>query len=303
MSNTSSAGAPAARWLLIAAFAAVYVIWGSTYLAIAFAIETLPPFLMAGIRFLLAGLLLYGWARARGATPPSRKHWRNTAVIGALLLLVGNGAVVWAEQRVASGVAALLVTTVPLWVVVLQWLGKSKKPPSRGVVLGLLLGVLGMVVLVSPWELEGRVDLLGSAVILLGSAAWAWGSVYSAGAELPSSPVLTTGMQMLCGGFLLLGAGTISGEWQAVELTQVSLRSWLAFGYLVVFGSLVAFSAYSWLTRVAPPSQVSTYAYVNPVIAVLLGWAFAQEKITGQTLIAALLLVAAVALITLKAKK
>jgi drug/metabolite transporter (DMT)-like permease len=300
MNSSSSSGAPGTGWLKIAAFAAIYIIWGSTYLAIVFAIETLPPFLMAGLRFLTAGLLLFGWARWRGAPAPSWLHWHNTAVIGAALLLVGNGTVVWVEQRVASGVAALLVTTEPLWVVVLQWLGKNGKAPAKGVMLGLLLGVVGMVVLVNPFNLEGGIDLLGSTAIFLSAGAWAWGSLFSSKATLPSSPILTTGMQMLCGGGLLLLAGTFTGEWQTTDWTAVSQRSWLALGYLTVFGSLVAFSAYSWLTRVAPPAQVSTYAYVNPVIAVLLGWAFAQEVITGQTIIAAVLLVLAVVLITLK---
>ncbi|KAA3437157.1 EamA family transporter [Rufibacter hautae] len=302
MQSTSSSGAPAPGWLKIAAFAAIYIIWGSTYLAIVFAIETLPPFLMAGLRFMFAGAILFTWARLRGAAAPSGQHWRNTAIIGGLLLLIGNGAVVWAEQRVASGIAALLVTTEPLWIVVLQWLGKGKKAPSAGVIVGLVLGAIGMVVLVSPWKLEGGLDLLGSTAIFLSAGAWAWGSLFSSRASLPTSPVLTTGMQMLCGGALLALAGTTFGEWQTADWSSVSQRSWLALGYLVVFGSLIAFSAYSWLTRVAPPSQVSTYAYVNPVIAVILGWAFAHEQVTIQTLIATVLLVAAVVIITLKAK-
>ncbi|RNI23009.1 EamA family transporter [Rufibacter latericius] len=302
MEATTTSGAPATGWLKIAAFAAIYIIWGSTYLAIAFAIETLPPFLMAGLRFLFAGVVLFSWARLRGAATPSLEHWRNTAIIGGLLILLGNGSVVWAEQRVASGIAALLVTTEPLWVVVLQWLGKSKQAPSKGVLLGLLLGAIGMVVLVSPWKLEGGVDVAGSAVVFLSAGAWAWGSLFSSRATLPSSPILTTGMQMMCGGAMLVLTGTVFGEWQTAEWASVSSRSWLALGYLVVFGSLIGFSAYSWLTRVAPPSQVSTYAYVNPVIAVFLGWAFAQEVVTGQTLIATVLLVGAVVLITLKSR-
>ncbi|WP_066836238.1 EamA family transporter [Rufibacter ruber] len=289
-------------WLKIAAFAAIYVIWGSTYLAIAFAIETLPPFLMAGARFLLAGALLFSFARRRGAPVPTALHWRNTAIIGALLLLIGNGAVVWAEQRVASGIAALLVTTEPLWVVLLQWVGKSGQRPSGGVLLGLALGIVGMLVLVSPWEITGGVDLLGGAAIFFAAGAWAYGSLYSSKAALPANAILTTGMQMLCGGGLLLLTGFATGEWQTTHWEAVHLKSWLALGYLVVFGSLVAFTAYSWLTRVAPPAQVSTYAYVNPVIAVLLGWALANETVTGQTLVAGVLLVLAVVLITLKAK-
>ncbi|MGV3538724.1 MAG: EamA family transporter, partial [Rufibacter sp.] len=280
MSSSETTAGSTTGFLKIAAFAAIYVIWGSTYLAIVFAIETLPPFLMAGGRFLLAGTLLFGWALWRGAAAPNPIHWRSTLIIGFLLLLIGNGAVVWAEQKVPSGVAALLVTTVPLWVVLLQWLGKSKKKPTGGVLIGLLIGMVGMLVLVNPWELEGGVDLMGSAAIFFAAGAWAYGSLYASKAELPASPVLTTGMQMLCGGFLLLITGTLAGEWQTTQWNQVSQQSWLALGYLVVFGSLIAFTAYSWLTRVAPPAQVSTYAYVNPVIAVLLGWALANETIT-----------------------
>ncbi|WP_192821415.1 EamA family transporter [Rufibacter sp. LB8] len=302
MASAPEAAAPA-RWLKVLAFGAIYIIWGSTYLAIFIAIETLPPFLMAGLRFLLAGVALYAFARLSGTPAPKIIHWKSTALIGALLLLIGNGAVVWAEQRVATGIAALLVTTVPLWVVLLQWWGPAHKKPTLGVVLGLAIGLAGMVVLVSPWEISGGIDLWGGGAIFLAAGAWAMGSLYSASAQLPASPILTTGMQMLCGGALLLLTGTLTGEWQTTNWSEVSERSWWAFGYLVVFGSLVAFTAYSWLTRVAPPAQVSTYAYVNPVIAVLLGWGFAKEEITSQTLIAAALLVTAVALITLKAKR
>jgi drug/metabolite transporter (DMT)-like permease len=299
---TAAAETPAS-WLKIAAFAAIYIIWGSTYLAIVFAIETLPPFLMAGLRFLLAGTLLYTLARFKGAHPPSKIHWRSTFVIGGLLLLVGNGAVVWAEQYVASGIAALLVTTEPLWIVALQWAGKNKTKPNKAVLFGMFIGIIGMVVLVNPWEAAGSIELWPSLVIFIAAGAWALGSLYSNSAPLPSSQVLTTGMQMLCGGALLLLAGTVAGEWQTTQWAAVSRQSWLAFGYLVVFGSLIAFTAYSWLTRVAPPAQVSTYAYVNPVIAVFLGWALANEEITLQTLLATALLVTAVVIITLKSKQ
>ncbi|GAA4302173.1 EamA family transporter [Nibribacter koreensis] len=300
-SSTATAKTPVS-WLKIAAFAAIYIIWGSTYLAIVFAIETLPPFLMAGLRFLLAGALLYTFARFNGAKAPSKIHWRSTFIIGGLLLLIGNGAVVWAEQYVASGIAALLVTTEPLWVVALQWAGKEKAKPNKVVLLGMLIGMVGMLVLVNPWENAQSVELWPSLIIFIAAGAWALGSLYSNKAALPSSQVLTTGMQMLCGGALLLTAGTVAGEWQTTVWSEVSSKSWLAFGYLLVFGSLIAFTAYSWLTRVAPPAQVSTYAYVNPVIAVFLGWALANEQITWQTLLAAALLVTAVVIITLTSK-
>lgn len=294
-----NASLPPRRSLLIAAFAAIYIIWGSTYLAILIALETLPPFLMAGVRFLLAGALLFGWAKLKGGPQPTLRQWRNAAIIGGLLLLGGNGAVVWAEQRVPSGMAALLVTTEPLWVVLLAWQFQGKRP-NRSVLVGLVLGVMGMILLVGPGQLSGvgKVDLLGALVIVGGAVAWAAGSLYASKADLPRSAVLTTGMQMLCGGAMQLTVGSLRGEWQHFDPAGVSLRSLGAFAYLLVFGSLVAFTAYSWLTRVAPPSQVSTYAYVNPVVAVLLGWALANEQFTWLTVVAAAVLVAAVALIT-----
>lgn len=292
-------GTPRASMLKVAvALAAVYVIWGSTYLAIRFAIETIPPFLMAGARYLAAGAVLYLWARFRGAPRPSLVHWRSALIVGAFLLLVGNGGVVWAEQYVESGLAALLISTEPLWIVLLVWLRPGGKKPGLRVISGLALGFLGLMLLVRPGAGGSGVNLLGATVLGLASLSWAWGSLYGQRAKLPESPLLTTGMQMLTGGVLLSLASLLAGEPGRFELAQVSARSMLALGYLVIFGAIVAFTAYVWLLRVASPVLVSTYAYVNPVVAVLLGWAFANEPVTAGTLAAAAVILTGVALIT-----
>jgi drug/metabolite transporter (DMT)-like permease len=280
------------------ALGAVYLIWGSTYLAIRFAIETIPPFLMAGARYLTAGALLYGWSRLRGAPRPSLVHWRSAGIIGALLLLLGNGGVVWSEQRVSSGLVALLVSTEPLWIVLLVWFRDRGQRPGGRVIAGLLLGCAGLVLLVRPGSSSGGLDPLGVVAVLIASLSWAWGSVYSQRAKLPSSPLLSTAMQMLAGGALLLLAATLTGEPAHFALAQVSTRSLLSLAYLVVFGAIIAFTAYVWLLRAAPPVLVSTYAYVNPVVAVLLGWALAGEPLARGTLIAAAVILTGVALIS-----
>jgi len=288
------------RVALILAFAAVYLIWGSTYLAIRFAIETMPPLLMAAVRFLIAGGALYAWVRLRGEAPPRRDHWRAAAVVGGLMLLGGNGAVVWAEQVVPSGLTALLVAMVPLWMVLLDWLRPRGVRPAPLVLVGLALGLGGLAFLVGPQHIlgGGQVDPRGAVVLALGCLSWSFGSVYSRHARLPASPLLGTAMEMLAGGVLLLAAAAIRGELAAVQPAAVSLRSTLALAYLVVFGSLVAFSAYVWLLRVTTPARASTYAYVNPVVAMLLGWALAGEPLTPRTLLAAGVIVGSVVMIT-----
>ena len=292
--------ATSSPWLVIAAFAAIYLIWGSTYLAIRFAIETMPPLLMAGVRFLFAGGLLYAWTRLSGTPRPTRMNWRAAALVGGLLL-GGNGAVTWAEQWVPSGLAALLIATVPLWMVLLAWLRGGERP-TLGVAGGLALGLVGIILLIGPGELLGgsHVDPVGALAILLGSVSWAAGSLYARRAPMPAAPLLGTGMEMLAGGALLLLVGLATGEGAQIHLEAVSLRSVLALGYLVVFGSIVAFSAYVWLLRVVTPARASTYAYVNPVVAVFLGWALASEPLTPLTLVAAAVIVAAVALIVMQ---
>jgi drug/metabolite transporter (DMT)-like permease len=292
-------GTPRASVLHVAlAMGAIYIVWGSTYLAIRFAIETIPPFLMAGSRYVTAGILLYAWSRLRGAPRPTLTHWRSATLVGAFLLLVGNGGVVWAEQRLSSGLAALLISTEPLWIVLLVWMRSRKERPNGQTVAGLLLGLVGLFLLVKPSP-TGGVDLIGAGAILIASLSWAWGSLYGQRAELPESPLLATAMQMLAGGALQFVTAVLLGEPARFDPAAMSAKSLISLAYLVIFGAIVAFTAYSWLLRVASPVLVSTYAYVNPVVAVLLGWAFANEPLTAGTLVAAAVILTGVALITL----
>lgn len=303
--TTGSTLAPS-RFALLGAFAIVYVIWGSTFLGILFAIQTLPPFLMASVRFFIAGGLLYAWSRlVSGATAPTPAEWGTTAIIGVLLLVGGNGLLVWSEQRIPSGVAALFVGTVPCFMALIDWLRPGGVRPSGLVIAGLLLGLLGLVWLVGPDALMGggRADFIGAAVVVLCSFSWAAGSIYSRHVATPRSPFLSTAMQMLGGGAALLLLSVVLGEPWHFDASAVSLRSLLGLSYLIVFGSIVAFSAYIWLLRVSTPARVSTYAYVNPVIAVILGWAVAGEALTARIGIAAAIIVSGVALITLAPKR
>ena len=281
------------------ALATVYVLWGSTYLAMRLAIATIPPFTMAAVRHFTAGAILYAFARLRGAPRPRAAHWRSTAIIGALLLLLGNGGVVWAEQRVSSGMAALLICSEPMWIVMFAWLRRDGRRPSPLVVAGLLVGLAGLALLVRPGlGGGGAVDPLGVVAVLISSISWAAGSLYVQRATLPSSPLLATSMQMLCGGLLLFATGALTGEPARFALSQVSTGSILAVLYLIVFGSLIGFTAYTWLLRSASPVLVSTYAYVNPVVAVFLGWALASEPVTPDMLLGATVILGGVALIT-----
>jgi drug/metabolite transporter (DMT)-like permease len=287
------------RAWLWAAFIALYIAWGSTYLAIRVAIETLPPLLMAGARFLTAGGILYIGVRATGTARPSRANWFSAVVIGAFLLLAGNGGVVWAEKTVPSGVTALLVGATPFWMVLINWLAFRAARPTWRTVLGLVLGFIGLYILVAPGgSASERIDPLGAALITMATLSWTIGSLYSKRANLPSSPMLASGMQMVCGGALLFAAGLVHGEFHTMHLAAVSLRSWLALAYLAIVGSLVGFSAYVYVLKHATPAKASTYAYVNPVVAVIMGWVVAGEPIGFRTLAAGVGIVAAVVLIT-----
>jgi len=291
---------------VILAFAAVYIIWGSTYIAIRYAIETLPPFLMAASRFLIAGSILFAWARLKGNGGSwSFAHWRRAFVIGALLLLCGNGAVTWAEKYIASSLAALLVATEPLWVVVLNWILTRQRPNAK-VMVGLLLGLAGAALLVpgrvnhdpNQTHASSTMNFVGAVVVLVAGFAWAAGSVYASRRPIKTATSLASGMQMLAGGSLLLLLALIAGDLQRLNLAAASWVSLGAFAYLVVFGSLVAFTAYAWLLRNVSTSSAATYAYVNPVVAVLLGWFLASEPLTFRMLIAAAVIVCSVVLIT-----
>jgi drug/metabolite transporter (DMT)-like permease len=287
------------RWQVITAFAAIYLIWGSTYLGIRLAVETIPPFSMAGSRAIAAGTILYAWARWRGAAKPEFSHWQGAAVVGGLLLLGGNGLLSWAERRVPSGVSALIVGSVPLWMILLEWLWHRGPRPTVGAVSGLVVGFVGLGFLVAPGQLSNGASInpSGAAVLLLAAFLWASGSLYSRRARLPSSQLQAAAMEMLTGGALLMLAGGVTGEWTRFAPTHVSAHSWAAWCYLVTFGSLIGFTTYVWLLQVASPAHVSTYAYVNPVVAVFLGWGLAGEQITSRTLLAAAAIILAVVII------
>jgi drug/metabolite transporter (DMT)-like permease len=294
------------RVLIILAFVAVYFIWGSTYLAIKYAIETLPPLLMAGTRFFLAGSVLYAWASLTGRTGASHNsgliYWRTAFLVGALLLLCGNGGVTLAERHITSSLAALLVATEPLWIVLLNWAAPGGSRPNLKVVLSLVVGFIGIWLLVGG-ATGGGGSIFGSLLVIGASFAWASGSVYLTRAPSVSSPVQASGMQMLAGGILLLLAGLLMGEYANLDLSKASWRSVGALFYLTVFGSIVVFPAYGYLLRNVSPAKAATYAYVNPVVAVFLGWALADEPLTPRVLIAAVVILASVILITVFGKE
>lgn len=288
---------------IVLAFTAVYLIWGSTYLAIRWAIETMPPFWMAAVRFLVAGALLWAWARSRGAPRPTPRQWRDGAISGTLLLAGGNGAVVVAEQWVPSGLTALLVASVPLWLVVLDTLFGAKVRPSGRTTIGLVAGFAGVGVLAgSPGVgAGGAEELFGALLVLVGSVAWAGGSLFSRYAKLPARPRMLVAMQMLCGGTVLATLSVLSGELDGFRIADVSVRSWASLAYLVGAGALVGYAAYIWLLTVVSPATVGTYAYVNPVVAMFLGWALADEPLTFRSVIAAAIILGSVVVITTEA--
>jgi drug/metabolite transporter (DMT)-like permease len=282
------------------AMLAIYLIWGSTYLAIRFAVETIPPFLMAAVRFLVPGLILVIWKRASGDPAPSGRQWLSAVTIGLFLLLAGNGLLSWAEKRIDSGIASLLIGTVPIWMVLIDTLLISKRKPRLGAIIGLLTGFAGIVILVGPRHLltgEGHYDLVGFAVTLLAALFWSFGSVISRKANLPSSPLLATGMEMLGGSAGLFLVSLIGGEWHSFHISAVASHSWFGLLYLIIAGSLGGFVAYTWLLRNAPISLIATYAYVNPIVAILLGYFFAGEQLTSQVLVSALIIIGSVILI------
>jgi drug/metabolite transporter (DMT)-like permease len=288
------------RWRIALAFAAVYLIWGSTYLAIRFAIETIPPYLMGGVRFLIAGGMLYAVLRWRGVRAPTRRQWRAAFIVGGLLLWGGNGGVMVAEQFVPSSLAALIIALVPLWMVLLNWQWGDRARPNIGTAIGLGLGLAGIVLIAAPDRsaVEGAVNPIGLVILVLASLSWSIGSLYSRRAQLPANALLSTAMEMLAGGGLMLAAGLLLGQGAQVRLENVSVLSLVSLAYLIIFGSLIGFTAYVWLLTVTTPARVSTYAFVNPVVAVFLGWGLAGEELTPRLLVAAAVIVLAVVLIT-----
>lgn len=303
----SSAASPS-RLALVAGFATIYLVWGSTYLGIRIAVETLPPFLMAGARFVLAGSLLAAWIAATRGFKVQRHQLRDNALVGGLLLLGGNGLVSWAEQRVPSGIATLIVSVSPLFFVLIDWAayafyrdGQRGTRPNIAVFAGLALGFAGLVLLVGPSVLaEGAGHLEGGRLLALLGACFFWsaGSIYTRYARDPAEPFTGSAVQMLCGGGWLLLTGLLCGEAGHFHWADVSARSVLAWGYLVVAGSLVAFTTYVWLMKHSSPAKVSTYAYVNPIVAVFLGWLVLREPVSPRIFVAAAVIVAGVAIIT-----
>ena len=280
---------------LALAFAAIYVIWGSTYLAIRYAVETIPPLVTAGIRHTVAGGILLAWAYARGYRA-KREHWIAGAIVGAFFFLVGHGTLHWAEQHVASGLAALLIATEPMFILVLAWASRQQKI-SRASALGLALGVVGVAILTGMEVSAKDASLLGMIAVLIGSAAWAAGVVTSPKVKLPSDALARTAVPLVCGAVMLLASAGITGEFHGLHWSAISLRSILGLGYLIVFGSIVAFTSYTWLLQRCAPALVATHTYANPVVAVLLGWLLAGEALTLRVVVASIAILGAIVLI------
>src|SRR5512138_818263 len=279
------------------ALLALYIVWGSTYLAIRFAVETIPPFLHASLRFLISGAILYIWRRMAGDEAPTFSNWKSTAIVGAALLLGGNGLVAWAEQTVPSGIAALMITTSPFWLVLFESMRAGGAKPTWQAILGLFVGFAGVFILVGPAEImgtEGSLDTLGIILLLLAPFFWSLGSIYAKGADMPKSTLLSTGMEMLTGAVALFLVSVVKGELNGFSLGDVSTRSWLGLAYLITFGSLIGFVSYGWLLHNAPVSLMSTYAYVNPVVAVFLGWLLAGEELNARIGIASAIIIGSV---------
>lgn len=298
MNQHSPTKAPTA--MLIAAFATIYLLWGSTYTAIRIVVETLPPFLAAGVRFLIAGGLMLAVLHARGTPLPSRALWRHAAITGTLMLVGGNGLVMWAERTISSGFTALLIALVPVWFALLDWARPRGVRPQFKTVAGIFVGFLGIALLVSARggfaSMNGQ--WAGALAIIISGFCWAGGTLCSKYQPNTSSPWMTSAAQMLCGGVGLMLVALLRGEPWHTDWSQVSGRSVAALGYLIVFGSWIAYSAYVWLLHHTTPARLSTYAYVNPIIAVFLGWVLLNEKVNSGMLWAAAVIVLGVATIT-----
>ena len=284
------------RALIVLAFLTIYVIWGSTYLAIRYAIETIPPLLTAGFRHLAAGSILLAWGLSRGRRP-TLAQWRASLLLGFLFFLVGHGSLHWAEQTVPSGIAAVLIATEPIFVAALIAMTATKRVPDRRIILGLVLGLAGVAVLIKPDAANPHGSLIGTLAVLLGSLSWSSGVVFSRRSRLAGDPLMMTTLSLLSGAAMLLLAGLVTGEARDFHPEQVSLRSLLGLLYLVTFGSLVAFSAYNWLLERCSPTLVITHSYVNPIVALLLGWAFAGERLDLSVVLATGLVVSAILLV------
>lgn len=279
---------------------ALYIVWGSTYLAIRFAVETIPPFLQASLRFLVSGTILYVWRRAAGDPVPTLSNWKATAIVGIFLLVGGNGLVSLAEKTVPSGIAALIIATAPFWLVLFEAFRSGGAKPTWQSILGLLVGFGGVFLLIGPADFMGaehKFDTFGVIVLLIAPVLWSLGSIYAKGADMPKSSLLSTGMQMLTGAAALFVVSVATGELRGFSFEDVTMRSWWGLVYLITFGSLVGFVSYGWLLHNAPISVVSTYAYVNPVVAVFLGWLLAGEELNARIVVASSVIIGSVILI------
>ena len=287
------------RTKIALAFAAVYLIWGSTYLAIRACVATMPPFLMAGTRFLIAGAVLYLAGRAAGAARPTRDHLKSAALVGPLMVVLGNGLVVWSERRLPSSTAALLIAMAPVWFAVLAWIARGERPTAQRLA-GIATGLSGIFLLAGhgATDASGVPDPLGTAALLIASLSWAGGSLAARALPMPAHPLVSTGLQLMAGGALALPVGFALGEHRGFALASVSAASWAAYAYLIVFGTLIGFTAYSWLNRVVSASSLSTYAYVNPLVALLLGATLGGEPLSARTLVSAAVILCGVALMS-----
>ncbi len=279
------------------ALIALYIVWGSTYLAIRFAVETIPPFLHGALRFLISGLILFIWRRAAGDPMPTKSNWKATAIVGIFLLLGGNGLVALGERTIPSGIAALMISTSPFWLVLFESFRSGGNKPNWQSILGLIIGFSGVFILIGPAELTGsgqKFDTFGVVMLLFAPILWSLGSIYARGGDMPKSTLMSTGMQMLAGSVALFIVSVVTGELNGFSFAQVSIRSWWGLIYLITFGSLVGFVAYGWLIHNSPVSLFSTYAYVNPVVAVFLGWLFAHEELNARIGIASAIIIGSV---------
>ncbi len=286
-------------WKTALAFTAIYLIWGSTFLATRFAVVTIPSFFVAGTRFFVAGLILFAIGRVKYREKLTWQNWRAAACMGALFFLICHGGVAWAAKHVPSGISALLMSSISLWTGLIEWVRRSETRPNKLVAISLGVGFLGIATLVvRPEVLAGsQVGSMGALVVVVGAFSWALGTVFTRKVDLPSSTVVSAGMQMICGGGLLLLTGVLTGQAAHLSLAGLNSTSLISMLFLTLIGSLVGFTCYVWLLGVASPTLVATYAYVNPIVAVFLGWALAGERLTARSMIASLVVLLSVAMI------
>lgn len=299
------AGSHPRTWKALLAFAIIYFVWGSTYLAIRVGVREIPPFLMAGMRFLVAGIVLYAWMRAQGTPSPTAREWSGATVLAVLIFVLDYGLLFWAERRVPSGIAAVMLATIPVFMTLSEiWIIKTQRLTVR---LGaaLITGIAGVAVLVNRSGSFGdtAIDTPGACALVVAAISWSLASALTRKVPLPSAKTMSSGVQMLAGGVLLTLAATLLGEFHGFRMQAVSAKAWLALAYLIVAGSIVAFTAYVWLIHHESPTKVGTYAYVNPVVAILVGYFFGGEAIGLRTIVGSVLVLLSVIGITTSPSK